>query len=205
MNDLLKNFNQVEEISDQEVFDAIMSVPKHYSASHVVDIGNGCGYDPSVVCAATISPASGTIVGQIVDLLNDNAFTNLYVAGGPTSGPLAVLVQTSDATTSGSFTDPTSGLPQFPTAFSSGGLFWVNSGLYSSGIDPWSSIVNNAPLFCSGGVQFAAFQRVGRYVRAIALSGAFDQPMTAGFISQRKTTGSGGGFTYSPSSGSVNV
>ena len=177
------------------------------SANLIVDIGGAGDFKPSVASAVGVAgtPASGVIIGAIVDMLHSDTYCNLMVTGGPTSGPLGVQVQTSDATTSGSFTDPTSGLSQLPTGFSSGGILWVNSGLWSSGNTPLSSPINNAPLFCSGGVQFGAFNRLGRYARAIALSGTFDAPLVAGFVSQLKTTGSGGGFAYSPGSGVVSV
>ena len=46
----------------------------------------------------------------------------------------------------------------------------------------------------------------GQYVRAIAMSGDFWQStLSVGFVSQLRTVGSGGGFTYSPGSGSVSV
>lgn len=182
------------------------------SASLLVDLGNTCQHQTSIAPANGVgsTPASGAIIGQIVDLLHANSYCNLFVAGGPSSGIFQVAVQTSDSTTSGSFTDPTSGLPAgaLPTAFLSGGLLTVNSGLWTSGTKglPVGGVVNSAPLFCSGGFQAAAFIRNGRYARAVVISGGtFDQPVTIGFISNLKTIGSGAGFSYSPSSGSVNV
>jgi hypothetical protein len=172
------------------------------------DFGNGVQHQQisiSAINGVGGTPASGELVGGIVDMLHANNFCNLFVVGGPTSGPVSVQVQTSDLTTSGSFVDPTSGLPVMPTSFQSGGILIVNSGLWASG-SPLGPGVNNAPLFCSGGAQIAGFLRVGRYVRARALSGnAFDAPLTAGFLSQLKTTGSGAGFTFSPTSGTVSV
>lgn len=166
------------------------------SASLLVDLGNTCQLSPSIIdppVASGQTPAtSGTLVGNIVDLLNANTYCNLYVCGGVSESGLGrFAVQTSDSTLSGTFTDPTSGLPDFPTAFSSGGLFWVNSG---------------GGALTSGFFTAAAFQRPQRYARVIQLSGDWlAGGVNAGFISQLKTTGSGGGFTYNPGSGVVNV
>lgn len=163
------------------------------SASYVVDLGNTTVSAPSIVNVNAF-PCSGAVVGNPVDLLLANTMTNLSVVGGLSqSGALRVRVQTSDATTSGTFTDPTSGLAQLPTSFSSGGILFINSG--GAGLR-------------SGFQTFAGFQRPHRYARAIALSGDFWQaPLSVGFIGQAKTTfpGSGGGFTYSPGSGTVDV
>lgn len=177
------------------------------SASTVVDLGNVVQHQQLSVSAVNGvggTPASGTIVGAVVDMLHANNYCNLVVVGGPSSGILRVQVQTSDSTLSGTFVDPTSGLPNLPGAFQSGGILIVNSGLWASG-SPQGPKVNNAPLFCSGGCQVAGFQRNGQYVRAIALSGTFDGPVSVGFMSQLKLIGSGTGFTYSPASGTVSV
>ena len=137
------------------------------------------------------NPCSGAIIGAAVDMLLSDTYTSLFVAGGRTlSGLMRVGIQTSDATTSGSFTDPTSGLAALPGAFQSGGLLWINSG---------------GGLF-SGFLTGASFQRPHRYARAVVLSGDFySAPMQIGFFAQLRTTGSGQGFTYSPSSGTINV
>lgn len=169
----------------------------------MVDLGATCDYRASIM----IGSGSNFIVGEIIDLLHADTYCNIFVAGGAAggSGVIEARVQTSDATTSGSFTDPTSGLPQMPSFMASGGVMFVNSGLHSSGNFSLSSPVNDAPVFCSGGIQFAAFQRVGRYARLINVSGSYPGAITAGFVSQKKTTGSGGGFTFNPGSGVVNV
>lgn len=181
------------------------------SANLVVDIGTTTQHQNSISPANGVgsSPASGTIIGAIVDLLHANTFCNLVVAGGPSSGAFRVGVQVSDGTTSGSFVDVTSGLAAgtFPTAFISGGLMTCNSGLWASG---WTTtpgaVVDSAPLFCSGGVQYGGFVRNARYARAIVLSGAtYAAPVTVGFVSQLKVTGSGAGFTFAPGSGTVSV
>lgn len=164
------------------------------SANLVVDIGNTCQATLSIVAASGGGPfsASGAAIGGAVDLINANTFCNLAIAAGLTqSGQLRVGVQTSDTNVSGSFTDPTSGLAQLPTSFQSGGLIWLNSG---------------GANLQSGQLVFAGFQRPGRYARAVVLSGDFfNGPLEVGFVSQLKVTGSGGGYSYSPLSGSVNV
>lgn len=182
------------------------------SATMVVDLLNATQFQTSIGLAADVGnvPASGEIVGTIVDLLHaDGGYTNVFAVGGATSGPLQLQVQVSDSTASGSFVDCTSGLVagQFPTSFVSGGTFWVNSGLQASGIyGVYNSVVNNAPAFCSGGAQWAAFQRTARYARVRALSGnAFNTTLVAGFCAQRISTQSGGGFSYNPTSGQINV
>jgi len=171
------------------------------SANLVVDLGNTTDYRLSVQRHS----GSNLLVGEIVDLLHADTFTQVYVGGNFGSGPIGVRIQTSDGTASGTFTDPTSGLDQFPTVIASGGIFWANSGLWQSGNYSLSAPVNNAPLFCSGGIQFAAFQRPHRYARLVYISGDFPQPIQAGFVANKRTTGSGGGFTLSPTSGTVNV
>lgn len=210
------------------------------SANLTVDIGGTCQFHPSAWTVVPTSPASGTVVGTVVDLKDSDTLCNVFVAGGGSSGTLSVLLQTADAISgliqsgglppSGSFTDPTSGLAQMPTWFQSGGVLLVNSGLYAlpngggasggMGVNTFThgiSVVFNsmghgpfpvsgsAPAFTSGGVAFAAFQRPHRFARLIVQSGAFNSFVMAGFVSQKRTTGSGGGFTFSPTSGTVNV
>ncbi len=171
------------------------------SANLVVDLANTCDYRASV----TVGSGSNLIVGQIVDLLQADTYTNVFVAGGIGSGAIEVRIQTSDATTSGSFTDPTSGIANFPVNVVSGGIVFANSGLWVSGNYSVTAPVVSAPVFCSGGIQFAAFQRPHQYARLIFNSGPFLNAVTAGFIGNKRTTGSGGGFSYSPTSGVVNV
>lgn len=179
------------------------------SANLIVDLGGTCDMRVSVAPAQGVgnTPASGPLFGEVIDLLHADSYCNLVVFGPPNSGPLAVRVQVSDSPLSGSFTDPTSGLPAsaFPAGFLSGGVAWFNSGLVASGNRSVSAPVDNAPIFCSGGAQAKAFIRTGRYVRAIALSGTFTAIPYVAFLSQKKTTGSGGGQTQSPGSGVVNV
>lgn len=230
------------------------------SANLVVDVGNTCQFNPSLLLTDVFSAQSGTasrqqvnsgpVVGLPVDLKNTNTFCNVLVVGGAGSGPVGIQVQTSDLIsgfvasggglpTSGSFTDPTSGLPQMPTNFNSGGIIWINSGLFvlpgAGGLSGGTAYVNGAPqgtypfgthpvftaqgaggynatsggapVFASGGgIAFAAFLRPHRFARLIVLSGASSvAPIIAGFLSNLKTTGSGGGRTFSPTSGGVTV
>ena len=179
------------------------------SANLVVDIGNTCQSQQSVPTPAQLSPSgqvcglSGVQVGQTLDLIHADTFCNLYITGTAVlaSGPLIVGVQTADSDVSGNYTDPTSGLAQLPTVFQSGGVVWLNSGsfggIYGSG--------TSGQFVQSGFAAYAGFQRVGRYARVLFNSGFFIGPVQAGFVTQFKTTGSGGGFTYSPGSGTVNV
>ncbi len=176
------------------------------SANLVIDLRNTCDYRPSV----SVGSGSDLTVGAIVDLLHANTLTNVYVAGGAGSGAIELRIQTSDSTLSGTFTDPTSGFQPagvFPITESivSGGILFANSGLWVSGNTSLSAPVVNAPLFASGGVQFGAFQRPHRYARLIWNSGPFPNFATAGFIGNKRTTSSGGGFTFNPTSGTVNV
>lgn len=176
----------------------------------------------------TAGACSGPLIFQVqtaegpYDIpLTGNAFSgNVFSGGAPMSG---------------SFSDPTSGLAQLPTTFQSGGQLYVNSGLYTlpgalgasgqqvngyaqgtlpfgvntvqQGMGGEAQITSgSAPAFASGGVAFAGFQRNYQYARLILVSGAtIPQYIQAGFISQSLTTGSGGGFTFSPQTGTVNV
>lgn len=206
----------------------------------------------------------GAVVGNWVDMSNSDTFCGVYVAvAGGVSGPLPIAVQTArgindipltgsgsfsgnqfsgGAPTSGSFTDPTSGLAQLPTWFSSGGILWVNSGLYTvpggaSATPPASgtTLVNGYPAFtlpygptpiqnaqggiagegnlsgafpvmASGGIAFANFQRNYQYARLVLLSGATQYPgITAGFMAQLDTTGSGTGYSWQPLSPNAGV
>lgn len=158
---------------------------------------------------------------QIAVQTADSISGNIFSGAGPVSG---------------NFTDPTSGLAQLPTSLLSGGILLLNSGLYTipGGQGASGQLVNGYPIgtlpfgvnpimngmggqasllsgsypeLCSGGISFAGFQRPGRYARLMLLSGSTLPPsIIAGFFGQMDTTGSGGGFTYSPQSGTgVNV
>jgi hypothetical protein len=182
------------------------------SANLIVDLGNTAqlGYTlPNNVAIGSggivDSRLSGISIGQSVDMLNSDTYCNLLVAGiCNTSGPLVLQVQTSDSDTSGNYTDPTSGLASFPSSFTSGGLITlggsgiVNPGLFNSGFVSGQALL-------SGFAAAAAFIRNGRFARANVLSGFYQGPLTALFVSNLKTTGSGGGYSPLPSSGTVNV
>lgn len=181
------------------------------SANLVVDLFNTCQTAVSLPGGIVVSPSgfiaglSGRAVGDVVDMINSDTYCNVFVAGrSVTSGPLRVGIQTSDSTLSGTFTDPTSGLVQMPTNFSSGG--WLIIG--QSGTNP--GILNagdgvSGQFLLSGFMTGGAFLRPHRYARLILGSGFYDGDIQAGFISNNRTTGSGGGFTFSPTSGTVNV
>lgn len=182
------------------------------SANYVVDLRQTTQHAGSIAqrTIAASGVGTGVVVGKVVDLLHANTFTQVWAAGNDfSSGEVRILVQTSDATTSGSFTDPTSGLPPaaFPPGIHSGGVFILNSGLWQSG-GVYGPALSGVSRFASGGIEFGAFLRPHRYARLVLLSGtgngiAFQSgaTLTAGFLGQLKTTGSGGGFTQSPSSG----
>lgn len=168
----------------------------------------------------TAGPCSGPLLVAVqtaegpFDIPFGNAFSgNIFSGGAPQSG---------------SFSDPTSGLAQLPTWLNSGGVLIVNSGLttipgqlgasgqqvggYSQGTLPFGpNPVMNAqngyaftgsgsyPEFSSGGIAFAAFQRNYQYCRLVLLSGATQvNYFQAGFLSNLRTTGSGGGYTLQP-------
>jgi len=179
------------------------------SASLIVDLGNtaNMGNVQSLPGPVVISPSgqlcglSGLLVGASIDLLHADTFCNLVVAGTPVlvSGPLVIGVQCSDVDTSGTFTDPTSGLAQLPTIFSSGGFVILGSGSSGGIFGPPVS----GQCMMSGFFQAAGFQRPQRFVRATfgGLTSFFVGDLNVGFISQRLTTGSGGGTTQLPGSG----
>lgn len=180
------------------------------SASYLTDLGNTVQMGVSItdgplLSGGLIAVASGTTIGQGINMNNANSFCNLCLTGISSSGRLRVQVQCADTDTSGSYTDPTSGLPQLPTAFSSGGILWVNSGLDNGLLGP----VVSGQSIASGFQVAAGFQRTGTFVRANVLTegtAQFGGSLTASFISQLRTTGSGAGFSWAPSSGtSINV
>lgn len=189
-------------------------------ASHAVDLGGttvsqttiatgggGLGVMSGQIGLASglAYAASGGAVGQIVDLKDADSYCNLHVAGQAlqTSGQLRIAVQTSEDTTSGNYTDPTSGLTTFPGFFSSGGILFLNSGGAGSGVLDGGV---SGEAMQSGFSVFAAFLREKRYVRAVMLSGDFYMgPLHVTFVSQKRYTSSGGGQTQAPGSGAVNV
>lgn len=176
------------------------------SASLLVDLGGTCQLGPTLApigdgTSGIIHPGSGAFIGMNVNMGNADTFCNLLVTGRTlnASGELRIAVQTSDTTTSGSFTDPTSGLAQFPTPFVSGGILVINSGGLSSG---YVDAQGNLQCYQSGFAIAAGFQRpqAGQYVRANVLSGFFwVGELNALFVANLRTIGSGGGYSQSPS------
>lgn len=159
------------------------------SATTIIDLGGIACTVPSFGPAAGVgsTPASGVVIGMVADLRDYHMLTNVCAFFGPsTSGQFRLQVQTSDSTASGTFTDPTSGMAQFPTNLVSGGILIVNSGNINA----------------SGGVFFGGFQRLGRYARINCMSGdQFNAPVGASFVCQPHRTGSGPGYSMSPGSG----
>jgi hypothetical protein len=190
------------------------------SANLVVDLFNNVHSQPSVPSATVaadgaiaissggvISSLSGVLVGDPIDLGDANTVCNVYVAGRPLgSGPLIIGVQTSDSTASGTFTDPTSGLAQMPGKFASGGQLILGSGAWTDAAGGiWGSGVSGQA-FLSGIMTGSYFQRPHQYARLLVMSGFADVAgFQAGFITQLRTVGSGGGYSPSPSSGPVSV
>ena len=174
------------------------------SANLLVDLGATCQSHISIF-SGTIFAASGGVIGQPGHLGNADTFCNLFAMGTPvfTSGQLRLQVQTSDSDVSGNYTDPTSGLATFPSFFKSGGILWLNSGQLGTGVLGAGVSGQNIQ---SGFAVGAGFVRNGTFARVNVISGDFFAgTLTAGFISQLRTTGSGGGFTLAPSSGVVAV
>jgi hypothetical protein len=227
--------------TDDEVIQAIREVPPHYSANYVVDLtpqsvytgvsifnaaGQGVGIAPTLNASGyTINANLGTTIGQSLDMLQADAFTNIFLAGlAINTGELKVQIQVSDSDVSGNYTDPTSGYPanQFPlyggpTQFAnlggvfSGGMVYFGSGC--GGGDLYGQASGHSAE--SGFMVCQPFIRNARYMRLNVLSGGIVATYTSGYqgsliagaIGQLKTTGGSGGagFVYSPGSGTVNV
>ncbi len=139
------------------------------------------------------------MIGIGRDFTNAGAYCNVWATGAGTSGIFRVAVQTAPSDVSGSYTDPTSGLANFPSNIISGGILVCASGGNASG---GSNMV-------SGGMEWGAFLRPAGHpwVRATVLSGnQHNGHVSVGFLEQLKTTGSGIGYTWLPSSGTaINV
>lgn len=168
------------------------------SANLVVDLGGTC--QMAVSAAAQFGGASGVVIGEIIDMLDANTATQVIVAAGAGSGLISVQVQTSDTLTSGSFTDPTSGLfaADLPGKLSSGGILHCNSGLAVSGRNPFGGPLSGFSPMCSGGMDATYFLRPHRYARVNIISGGLNPSVTVSLLGNLKTVGSGGGFTQSP-------
>jgi hypothetical protein len=181
------------------------------SASLLVDLGNTCILQPSLLSlnnSGAYYSSSGVQVGLSCNLGNANSLCNLVVAGVPwgASGilqQLSIAVQCADSDTSGSYTDPTSGLATFPAPFISGGIIVLNSGASGGLFNP---IPISGQYFTSGFMVAAGFQRPQTYARVVGLSGGFYAgSLFAGFVTQLRTVGSGGGMSQSPGSGVPSV
>ena len=181
-----------------------------YSANLLVDLGNTCQLGVSIISpgfptSGGAAAASGATIGQSVHMGNADTFCNLHVTGIPAfaSGELRIGVQCSDTDTSGDFTDPTSGLQTIPPPFASGGIAYLNSGGLLGGV---VGPVVSGNYILSGFSEGFGFQRTGTFVRAVMFgSGFYAGTVVAGFVSQLRTTGSGGGYSYAPGSGVVSV
>ena len=179
-------------------------------ASLLIDLENTVQQSTSIALTIGVgdTPASGVIVGQIVDMMHADANCNMQVTAGPVATAFFVKVQGADLSSgnqilSGNFTDPTSGFSVFPSQFLSGGRLCVNSGTVRSGGTDGAPI-DAAALFCSGGAYAGSFQRINRYVRAVIESGsAVAVPVMVSFLSQKITTTSGYGYTNLPMSGGI--
>lgn len=178
-------------------------------ASYLVDLGNttqlGLTIGLGGAGSGLVYSASGAVIGQTFYMGNADSVCNVLIAGNEVfgSGQLRVQVQCADTDTSGSYTDPTSGLAQLPSWMSSGGIFILNSG--GTGNGTIGAFVSGHAIQ-SGFAEAGFFQRVGLFARANVLSGDFYAgPLTVTLVSQDRTTGSGGGFSYQPGSGTVNV
>jgi len=164
-----------DRISDEEVAGAIKSVPKHFSASQILDIpatgifGTGAPQGTSVAIGA----AAGLLVSGVgSDFQKGNNVVNALITVGsvPNSNPsITIQVQESvDGSTWTNVSDP-SGLATAITA--SNTRLWIK------------------------------FMRSKRYLGAYAtVTGSGSTAYTVGveFVGQAYETGSGGGFTLSP-------
>lgn len=186
-----------------DLYNATMALPSLPSTAVAAD-------GPIAISSGgVISSLSGVMIGDIIDLVNANAATQVFVAGRSLgSGPLMIGVQTSDATTSGSFTDPTSGLAALPSVFQSGGYLVIGSGGWTGATDPGGIYGSgmSGSMALSGFLAFGGFQRPHRYARLFLGSGFMDwAACQAGFVAQLKTQGSGPGFAWSPQSSGNNT
>ena len=148
--------------------------------------------------SGNIFAASGATIGGSCAMPYSDTYCNVLVTAQPTyaSGQLRVQVQTAPADVSGQYTDPTSGLAQLPTWFQSGGILILNSGGILGGT---IAAQTSGDSFYSGCCKAAAFQRPNVFARANVLSGDFFAgSLAVSFISQYRTTGSGGGFSFQP-------
>lgn len=77
----------------------------------------------------------------------------------------------------------------------------IQHGQGGFGVPTLNGNSGGAPIFCSGGIAYAAFQRNYQYARIVLISGATVPPFVqAGFFAQLNTTGSGG-YSWQPQAG----
>jgi hypothetical protein len=157
-------------------------------------------------------PVSGNFVDPTAGLAQLPTWfqsgTILYVNSGLYTVPGAGWIGSGQPASVGGY--PTGTFP-FGNAPVLNGQAGITTALYTSG-----GLSGSFPIFGSGGIAFAAFQRTARWARAIvtlasgvggtgaASSGVLITPIV-GFVSQLDTTGSGGGFSWLPGSGGGNV
>lgn len=172
------------------------------SANLVVDLGGTCDIYTTLGIAGPGSgltyAASGAIIGLSANMINDNTATQVVYAGNAIfgSGQLRLQIQVSDSDVSGTYTDPTSGLAAFPSNVQSGGLIWLNSGQLGGGV---AGAFVSGQSIQSGFAGASYFQRIGTFARVNVLSGDFFAgSLTVSLLGNKRTTGSGGGFTFQP-------
>jgi hypothetical protein len=171
------------------------------SANLIVDLGGTTQVvntitSPPFLSGGAIFAGSGTVIGNSCNMLHSDTYCNMIVTGASQSGQLRIQVQCSDSDVSGTYTDPTSGLAQLPTTFQSGGILWLNSGGAGNGLFTAQASGFTMGSGLTGFAFFAAFQRPYQFARANVLgegSAQYAGPLMVDFISQLKTTGSGGG------------
>ena len=181
------------------------------SASYLVDLGGSCQLTPTIFGLQAVSgnvyAASGATIGQSCYTPFSDSACNVVIQGNCAygSGQLRIQVQSAPADVSGQYTDPTSGLSQMPSWFSSGGLLWLNSGaLLGMTVGGQNSGQASGHQISSGFAESAYFLKPFPYIRANVLSGDFYcGDLNVAFVSQFKTTGSGAGFTLSPQGSGV--
>lgn len=173
-------------------------------------------------CSGPLQIAIQTAPGQF-DIPGSGAFSgNILSGGAPLSGmftdPTSGLAQLPTwinsggilLVNSGLYTVPGGGGQQSSSGNGSGSFIGLVNGYptntFPFGINPIQHGMGGTgltsgsyPVFGSGGIAFAAFQRNYHYARLVLLSGATAATFVqAGLVAQKITTGSGGGFYYGP-------
>ncbi len=215
------------------------------SANYIVDLGNVLLGGQTIQPGVASAPTSGVTIGLPIQLRNANSLTNVQVGGAANSGILVVQIQTGTGSglfqsggglpASGFMTDPTSGYVDFPGPIKSGGLMYINSGLftlmggggasggmnintfqqgehsnYNNQLGGWLVTSGSSTVFGSGGGNaWGHFQRPQDHdwvrVNILGIGSGFTGLVYANVFGMMRTTGSGGGFTTQPQTGTVNV